>query len=136
MTTSEAYGRYQTELLRHYATQATSSYLDLPDPAVRAHVLTAGQGSPVVMIHGGNSVAAGLEPLLGRVAREHRVYAPDRPGCGLTDPFDYHGVDLRRHGVAFIGSVLDGLGLHRAPLVANSMAGTGPSRSRSRTRSG
>jgi pimeloyl-ACP methyl ester carboxylesterase len=123
MTTAEIYAYRQSELLNHFGTRTVSSYLNLPYPPVRAHVLSAGEGSPVVMVHGGDSVAAALEPLLGRVARAHRVYAPDRPGCGLTEPFDYRGIDLRRHGVAFIESLLDGLGLHQAALVANSMGG-------------
>src|SRR5690349_15088858 len=98
-------------------TQATSTFLGT------THVLTAGAGDPVLMVHGGNSVAAMMEPLLGRVASRFTVYRPDRPGCGLTGPFDYRGVDLRTHAVAFVESVLDGLGLERVSLVGNSMGG-------------
>lgn len=100
-----------------------SSFLDLPEPRLRTHVVRAGSGEPVLMLHGGNSVAAGLQPLLGRVAERFAVVAPDRPGCGLTGPCSYRGVDLRRHAVAFVGSVLDALGLDRVAIVANSMGG-------------
>src|SRR5207245_10908987 len=46
-----------------------------------------------------------------------------RPGCGLCDAFDYHGVDLRAHGVAFLESLLDALNLERAAFLGNSMGG-------------
>lgn len=95
-------------------------------PAGRVHVLEGGGASgedPVVLLHGGNSVAAAFQPLLGELARTRRVYAPDRPGCGLTYPFSYRGVDVRRHAVTFLRDVLDGLGLARVPLVGSSMGG-------------
>jgi pimeloyl-ACP methyl ester carboxylesterase len=78
---------------------------------------------PVILIHGGNSVAAGWEPLLSLLQDDLRLYAPDRPGCGLTDKLDYSSVPFREHAVAFIGSVLDELGLGRVSLVGNSMGG-------------
>ena len=37
-----------------------------------------------------------------RLSRTHRVLAVDRPGHGLADPFDYHGVDLLEHGRTFL----------------------------------
>jgi pimeloyl-ACP methyl ester carboxylesterase len=107
----------QAALFDHYGTAATSSFVG------STHVLRAGSGDPVLMVHGGNSVAALMEPLLGRVASRFSVYAPDRPGCGLTGPYDYRGVELRSHAVAFLESVLDGLGLDRVSLVGNSMGG-------------
>lgn len=120
---AEGYAGRQAALLAHHGTRARSEFHDLPSPRLRAHVLVAGEGEPAVLVHGGNSAAALMEPLLGDVAAGFRVYAPDRPGCGLTDPFDYRGTDLRAHGVAFIASLLDTLGLDRVPLVGNSMGG-------------
>jgi pimeloyl-ACP methyl ester carboxylesterase len=61
--------------------------------------------------------------MLGGLAERFAVFAPDRPGCGLTEPFSYRGVDLRRHAVDFIRSTLDALGLQRVALVGNSMGG-------------
>jgi pimeloyl-ACP methyl ester carboxylesterase len=89
------------------------------------HVLEAGRDDarPVVLIHGGNSVAAGWEPLISLLKDDFHLYAPDRPGCGLTDKLDYHGVPFREHGIGFVEAVLDGLNLKRASLVGNSMGG-------------
>src|SRR5436305_12293909 len=107
----------QARLLAANGTVATSRYLSLPTPALQAHVLDAGSGPPLLLIHGGNSVAVAWQPLLGDLARAFHVFAPDRPGCGLTDKVDYRGVDLRQHAVDFIASTLDALGLDRVHLV-------------------
>ena len=119
----------QGRLLQETGSGARSRFLEIAAPAAavrRAHVIETGRpdAPPVVMIHGGNSVAAGLEPLLGLLRDDLRISAPDRPGCGLTDQVDYHTIsNFREHAVAFVGSILDGLGLERVSLVGNSVAG-------------
>ncbi len=107
-------------------TNVNSRWLAVDDPAVgvkQVRVLEAGpkDARPVLMIHGGNSVAAGWEPLLSGLQADFHLYAPDRPGCGLTDKLDYRGVRFREHGIAFVGAILDGLDLARATLIGNSM---------------
>jgi pimeloyl-ACP methyl ester carboxylesterase len=115
--------RLQSALLHAEGVPAVSRFLDVPRPPLRVHVIEAGAGDPVVLIHGGNSVAIGWLPLLARLHSRFHLFAPDRPGCGLTTMFDYQGVDLRAHAVAFVTGLLDGLGLPRATLLANSMGG-------------
>lgn len=85
-----------------------------------ARVVEAGAGQPTLFVHGGGSTAAEWTPLLARLP-DRRCIAVDRPGCGGTDPFDYRGVDVRRHAVGFLEGLLDALELDRAPIVANSM---------------
>jgi len=119
----ERFRRLQHALLAESGIAAESRFVGLASPPVRAHVLEAGQGEPVLFLHGGNSVAASWTPLLARLHRRFRCYAPDRPGCGLTDKFNYPGVDLRSHGVQFVRSVMDVLGLARAAVAGNSMGG-------------
>jgi pimeloyl-ACP methyl ester carboxylesterase len=119
----ERFRRLQDALLAGNNVPARSKFLDLLDPSVRAHVLQAGQGAPVLLVHGGNSVAASWTPLLAILHRKFHLYAPDRPGCGLTTKFDYDGVPLRKHAAAFLSSVMDGLELPRATLIGNSMGG-------------
>ena len=119
----ERFRRLQDDLLAKSGVRADSRYVTLSAPAVRTHVITAGAGEPVVLFHGGSSVAASWIPLLANLAGRFRVYAPDRPGCGLTDKFNYLGVAMREHAVAFVGGVMDGLGLERAALAGNSMGG-------------
>lgn len=127
-TAEDRFVAAQARLFQETGTRATSQFLTIHAPAAgvqRVHVLEMGDDGapPVVLIHGGNSVAAGWEPLLSLLQDNLRLYAPDRPGCGLTDKLDYHGMPFREHAIAFIGSVLDGLGLERVSLVGNSVAG-------------
>jgi pimeloyl-ACP methyl ester carboxylesterase len=68
-------------------------------------------------------MAVNTEPLLSLLAQRFHVFAPDRPGCGLSDAFNYRGVSLVDHAVSFIGSTLDALQLPRVAIVANSMGG-------------
>jgi pimeloyl-ACP methyl ester carboxylesterase len=83
--------------------------------------LELGVGPPLLYVHGGLGGAYELVPVLARLARHHRVFAVDRPGHGLADPFDYHGVDLIDHARTFLGDVIDGLELPTVDVVANSM---------------
>jgi pimeloyl-ACP methyl ester carboxylesterase len=84
-------------------------------------VLELGTGAPLLYVHGGLSTAVELAPILRALATNHRVLAVDRPGHGLADPFDYHGVDLLDHGRTFLRGVVDGLELPTVDVVANSM---------------
>jgi len=83
----------------------------------------AGEGPPLVCIHGLGGTKASFLPTLAAVASEgHRVIAIDLPGFGDSDkphaaPFNapwYAGV---------IGDVLDAFGFERASFAGNSMGG-------------
>ena len=115
--------RLQNAQLQKYGVSAEHRQLSVEDPHVSTHVIDSGQGDPVLMLHGGRSVAVGFLPLLGEVAKTHHVYAPDRPGCGLSDKFDYRDVAFRDHAVKWTTGVMDGLGLPRTTIIANSMGG-------------
>lgn len=127
MTTDEdtrkAFAARQEELLRFYDVPARSRYVDIARPRMRAHLLEAGAGEPLVLIHGGDGEGALWAPLMAELKNDFHLYALDRPGCGLSDPFDYRDVDIRDHARAFVTSVLDALGLESATLVACSMGG-------------
>jgi pimeloyl-ACP methyl ester carboxylesterase len=53
----------------------------------------------------------------------HRLIAPDLPGFGLSDTFDYGGRSLRQHAVAQLTSLLDALQIERAAIVGTSLGG-------------
>lgn len=120
---AERFRRLQDVALAEAGVATTSRFIDVRTPPVRVHLLEAGAGDPVLLIHGGNSVAASWVPLLPQLASRFRLLMPDRPGCGLTTPFSYRNVDLRSHGVEFIRGVLEAIGLERVALVGNSMGG-------------
>ena len=84
-------------------------------------VLELGSGSPLLYVHGGLGGAFEVVPILAALAKAHRVFAVDRPGHGLADPYDYRGVDLLEHGRTFLRDVVDGLELPNVDVVASSL---------------
>jgi pimeloyl-ACP methyl ester carboxylesterase len=86
-----------------------------------SQVFELGSGSPLLYVHGGLSGAFEIAPILRALATNHRVLAVDRPGHGLSDPFDYRGVDLLDHGRTFLRDIVDGLELPTVAVVANSL---------------
>jgi len=121
--TRKAFAERQEALLRLYDLPAESRYVELERPQMRAHLLEAGDGEPLVLIHGGDGEGSLWTPLMAELADDFHLYALDRPGCGLSDPFDYRRADLREHAGDFVTSTLDALGLESATLVACSMGG-------------
>lgn len=93
--------------------------------ARRIHLVEAGDGPPVLMLHGGGPGASGVSNYsrnIAPLARRFRVLVPDLPGYGRsdkvlsrTDPFG----DLAE---SMLG-LLDELGVHRAAVVGNSLGG-------------
>jgi pimeloyl-ACP methyl ester carboxylesterase len=117
-----AYERAQAALFEECGLRAQSRYLNVGAPVLRTHVVEAGSGEPVVFLHGGGGVSAYWAPLLAALQDEFHLFAPDRPGCGLTERFTgYRRAPLREHAAVFVESLLDELGLERANIVANSM---------------
>lgn len=55
----------------------------------RIHAVVQGSGPDLVLIHGANGNARDFTlDLVGRMARDYRVIALDRPGFGFSDDFD------------------------------------------------
>ena len=117
------YAELQTKVLADAGVAARSRFVSLAKPSVRTHLLEVGSGAPVVLVHGGAGFAAEWAGIMKPLAERYALFAPDRPGNGLSDPFDYRNIDLRAHAVDYIGSLLDALELPRASLVGSSMGG-------------
>jgi pimeloyl-ACP methyl ester carboxylesterase len=85
----------------------------------KTRVLTAGDGPPVVFLHG----AGGLvwDPLLEAVALRHRVIAPEHPGSGDSQGVE-HLEDLLDL-VLYYGELFDALDLGATPLIGHSFGG-------------
>jgi pimeloyl-ACP methyl ester carboxylesterase len=94
----------------------------LTGPALTVRVLEVGEGPPLLLVHGSGMSASTWAPLLPYLSG-HRLIAVDLPGFGLSDPRDYGGRSLREHAVAQLISLLDALGLERAPIVGTSLGG-------------
>jgi pimeloyl-ACP methyl ester carboxylesterase len=101
---------------------ATGRHVELASGR-RAHVVEAGAGDPLVMLHSGGTSSLLFLPLIERLTGL-RVIAVDRPGFGLSDPIDFTRDSFRSDVVTWISHVLDALDLERIALLGNSMGGT------------
>jgi pimeloyl-ACP methyl ester carboxylesterase len=84
--------------------------------------MQAGEGPPVVLVHGLGATKASFLPTVAALAPHHRVIAIDLPGFGDSDKpvgAAYDAPFFARSVVA----LLDALGLDQAALVGNSMGG-------------
>ena len=125
---ASAENRYQDKqdaLLKSYDVAFQSHYFQIPSPTLRVHVLEAGHGDSTLMIHGGDASAAQWVPLMARLQPNFHLFVPDRPGCGLTQMFNYNrtGKPFRQHAVDFVESTMDALGLKTATMIGCSMGG-------------
>ncbi len=85
-------------------------------------LLSAGQGDPVVLLHGLGATKASFLPTVAALAETHRVYALDLPGFGDSAKPLGAAYDPPFFADAVAGA-LDALDIDRAHLVGNSMGG-------------
>lgn len=117
----EEFEAAEAKLLDEVGIKARVRWVDIPSLEIRARVLEVGEGEPILMVHGGGGFAAAWAPLMAKISGR-RLLAVDRPGHGLSGFID-HRSGVRRIATHFLSGVLDGLGLERADIIANSMGG-------------
>src|SRR5512133_320229 len=88
----------------------------------RVHVIEAGDGTPVVHLHGNNTSALSHLMLL-EYSTAVRSYLIDRPGMGLSDPSEFQRGTFRDFAVRFVDNALNALELESAVLVGASGGG-------------
>jgi pimeloyl-ACP methyl ester carboxylesterase len=88
----------------------------------RVHLLEKGSGQPVVVLSGTGDAAGFLLPLLDALDGVH-VFAPDRPGIGLSDPVELPMHRYREAAVSWLDGLLDALDLQTAAFVGHSGGG-------------
>jgi pimeloyl-ACP methyl ester carboxylesterase len=90
----------------------------LPIGGIDLYSETAGAGDPVLLLHGGFCSLESMRPQFDALARDHRVFAFERPGHGRSsdsaDDFGY------ARGVADTLAYLDAQGLESAHVVGYS----------------
>ncbi|MBT8765999.1 alpha/beta fold hydrolase [Metapseudomonas boanensis] len=99
-------------------------FVTLPD-GLRLHYLEAGEGEPVVFIHGSGPGASGHSNFKQNYpvfeSAGYRVIVPDLPGYGASDkPETAYTLDFF---VNALSSLLDALDIQRCVLVGNSLGG-------------
>lgn len=119
----ERYASSLSALLAQH--EVRPSYHLVPTDPGPTFVMDVGEGEPVVFVHGTPATSAVWVPLLEHL-RGIRALVVDRPSHGLSGDFEYAGIPadaVRPHGVRYLESLLDGLGLDSATFVCNSYGG-------------
>ncbi|MGX2040227.1 alpha/beta fold hydrolase [Methylocaldum sp. MU1018] len=93
----------------------------LPEAAISTEYLMAGDGPPIVLLHGIADSAHTWQWVMPLLARNYRVIAPSLPGFGESDKpaVPYSPEFFTR----FVSAFLDALGLQRVCIVGNSLGG-------------
>lgn len=97
----------------------------MPGSDIRLHHTEAGDGPPVVMLHGGGPGASGMSNFgrnLPVFATRYRTLVVDQPGFGESDKPKITGQYFTFAADALLG-LLDKLSIERAHLVGNSLGG-------------
>src|SRR5690606_30256181 len=96
---------------------------DVPTPYGDTHVLVAGSGTPIVLLHGLSATAASWYAVAGELAARHRVYAVDIMGEPGRSVHDGAAISTTGDLVDWLGAVLAGLELDRPHLAGHSFGG-------------
>jgi pimeloyl-ACP methyl ester carboxylesterase len=85
------------------------------------HYYTAGEGEPLVVIHGGAGDARSWMGNIQDLSQRYHVYAPDLPGYGMSQPLDgnYYIPELSN----FINKFVKFLHLKKFYVIGHSMGG-------------
>ena len=102
--------------------EAALRFRVVPTRVGRISTMQAGEGPPVVLIHGLGATKASFLPTMDALAPRHRVIAIDLPGFGDSVKPVGGGYDAPFFANAVV-ALLDALGLEEAALVGNSMGG-------------
>ena len=94
---------------------------DVKAKGVNTFFIEAGEGPPVLMLHGLGATNSSMLPSLWDLAKDHRVIAPDLPGFGDS------GKPLRSYDAGFYArwviALLDRLEIAKVSIVGNSLGG-------------
>ncbi|GGL86223.1 alpha/beta fold hydrolase [Glutamicibacter protophormiae] len=96
---------------------------ELPTEQGTLRYWEAGQGRPLVFLHGSGPGVSGWQnfgDVLPAFAEHFHCYVIEFPGFGVSDPTDKHPMPAASQAVI---DLLDGLGLDKVDIIGNSMGG-------------
>lgn len=118
-----AYSRYaigRFEELEPGSADAPGSFLDID--GVRIHYVQAGQGEPVVLVHGLNSSTYSFRYIIPELAQRYRVVALDLKGFGHSERPAKSDYSLSAQADVVAG-VMKQLNIEQAMVIGHSMGG-------------
>lgn len=98
---------------------AAATLRSLPGPCTHQH--RAGDGEPLVLVHGLGSSWRAFKPILGELERRHDVLALSMPGYGDSPPLAEEPTVSALAGA--VEAEMDAAGFESAHLVGNSLGG-------------
>jgi pimeloyl-ACP methyl ester carboxylesterase len=106
-------------------TDATERVIDVDGTAVRCQVAGPEDGQPLVLLHGGGMDAAAVSwgEVFPALADEYRLYAPDWPGYGESDPVPAGVTPHVDYYIDVLDELLSTLELVQATLIGISKGG-------------
>ncbi len=107
---------------RFRANQKTIELDGLSHLALRVAYTDAGEGEPVILLHGIPTWSFLYREVIPILAHEHRVLAPDLLGHGYSDRRDRFDRSLRAQ-TSMILRFMDALGIERATIVGHDTGG-------------
>lgn len=111
----------QKRLLERFKVDAESRFLaEVPAVEGSVHVLTCGDGPPVVLVPGFADPTAMWAPLMSKL-HGFTLYAVDRPRFGLTGSAEHTTATFRQLAVDFLEQVLDALNIKQPLFIGNSI---------------
>jgi len=101
------------------AVTPSEQIVELQSGRWKTRVLSAGEGEPVVFLHGTGGLV--WDPWLDTLSRRYRVVAPEHPGSGGSQGVEHleDMLDL----VLYYAELLDALDLQTVPLIGHSFGG-------------
>jgi 2-hydroxy-6-oxonona-2,4-dienedioate hydrolase len=111
-------------LWRSVGVAPTEQRVHLARNNVTVRILEAGEGPPLLLVHGASNCGTSWADLVARLPTR-RCLMLDRPGCGLSDPLP-HGMGLdsgRRMAETLVADIADALDLATVDLGATSLGG-------------
>lgn len=107
----------------YFETEAHEVTMDsTPFGRMRVHYRTAGEGPPLLLVHGLMTTSYSYRYVLRELGARYRLFIPDLPGCGRTDKPE--GRSYRPQAIAtWIEEFLRATGIYGCAAVGNSLGG-------------
>lgn len=116
---SDHYRQVERGLWNSFGLDPIERFVEVDSPRVRLRVLDIGTGEPLLFVHG--TAGSGAWPSLVRELKGFRCIILDRPGWGVSSALDYSKHEHATVTATILRGVLDGLGIERAAVIANSI---------------
>jgi len=119
----EKYKKSLEKLFELEGISPKSKYIETDSPFRKIHYFEEGNGDSLIMMHGGGGNNSHWYNLIKPLSDKFKLFVLDRPGCGLTDAFNYRGIDMIQHPIDFIKFFMDEMKIDKASFLSNSMGG-------------